>query len=461
MSTWSQAVKSPTSAVRSKCKRHLHSHGIRGGSSYRSASTHETPTIKWTADQQTYTRSLLRALLREATYLPDGHARLYISSRIVSRFRDYTPPNKATSLLDDRRDEQVKEARKHLSELRRANLGDVKAMTKLLHLTYGRTGKRRHEMLAPLLEPDIVERAAETTPQHPSTTINNDSTNNNITINTNNNSNTNNDTGNNTNNKPNWQDLTRLPSKLKALVISQTRTQPASPTRPNTRHLKPQIPATNVWERPMPQKRVKNMTKDWYAQLLQRTLPPLPTALWEDLKLRALGRLPLECLVERRRTLKPVASQDHQNSDADRTRVLEREIGVADLTSVDAVLERVDDKARPRTVDTRFMRRRWSAIFAQSAKMVWLADKNVWEITWGHDVLLDDAKMRASHTAATSPPSASRSSSVPLSTSPARSSPKSSSPAWSSPSSSASSASQSASSVAHPRTKQPRHKRQG
>lgn len=44
--------------------------------------------------------------------------------------------------------QHLKEARHELRFLKRANLGDLKAVNKVLQLTYGRIGKRKHQLLA-------------------------------------------------------------------------------------------------------------------------------------------------------------------------------------------------------------------------------------------------------------------------------------------------------------------------
>ena len=46
-----------------------------------------------------------------------------------------------------RLDSLRKYGRKWLKRLKRANLGDVKAIQTVLNHTYGRTGKRRHQLL--------------------------------------------------------------------------------------------------------------------------------------------------------------------------------------------------------------------------------------------------------------------------------------------------------------------------
>lgn len=94
--------------------------------------------------RQTKSIHLLRALLRESTYLPDAVARQYFRNYVVSRFKAYQPKQNATSspavqLLDkyrhrnfkrrqlsiilERTSKLQKKAQKGLYYLRRANQG--------------------------------------------------------------------------------------------------------------------------------------------------------------------------------------------------------------------------------------------------------------------------------------------------------------------------------------------------
>src|SRR3954447_19308555 len=104
--------------------------------------------------QSCKSRHLLRHLLREATYLPDPVAREYIHRHILRRFRDYyqnplyeghvEPPH-------NKRLKSVREnARRALSLLIRANMGQYESLQRVLFLAYGRIGRRRHELLSEL-----------------------------------------------------------------------------------------------------------------------------------------------------------------------------------------------------------------------------------------------------------------------------------------------------------------------
>ena len=118
---------------------------------------------------------LLRALLREASYLPDATARQYFARHIVNRFRAYQPQaNATTSLRADAIDRRrngafrrrpaaiiqrrtaplLRKAHKALNYLRRANQGEMACLQKVLYFAYGRLGRRRYALLEALLRPD-------------------------------------------------------------------------------------------------------------------------------------------------------------------------------------------------------------------------------------------------------------------------------------------------------------------
>ena len=69
----------------------------------------------------------------------------FATNRIRFRFRDNIQEQGANRLH-----KLLKEGRHQLRFLKRANLGDLVAVEKVLQLTYGRTGKRKHELLAVL-----------------------------------------------------------------------------------------------------------------------------------------------------------------------------------------------------------------------------------------------------------------------------------------------------------------------
>ncbi|KAK3064860.1 hypothetical protein LTR53_018353, partial [Teratosphaeriaceae sp. CCFEE 6253] len=92
--------------------------------------------------------------------------------------------------------------------------------------------------------------------------------------------------------------------QLRALLTSQTRHPPPHLTRPPLRRLAPRLEELNAWMRPMPLSRVKNQTQEWYARTLERTHAPLPLAEWTRLRALALGEISEE--MPRRRSAREV-----------------------------------------------------------------------------------------------------------------------------------------------------------
>lgn len=85
---------------------------------------------------------LFRKLLRQASVLYDDVARTYMTRFIKQRFhlnRRVVNGWRATKLL--------KEGRRGLSVLIRANAGETKALHSVLRMSYGQTGRRKHELL--------------------------------------------------------------------------------------------------------------------------------------------------------------------------------------------------------------------------------------------------------------------------------------------------------------------------
>jgi hypothetical protein len=252
---------------------------------------------------------LLRAILRECTYLPDAEARIAIKRQVLQTFRATEckvrrSSHHDTSTSDSFRaptrrgdDEKLKiqkwlrKGYKGLRQLQRANEGEIRPLLKILHYTYGRGGRRRHELLRPILSPDVVVADSVTLEQQ----LRNAQT---------------------VHEPQNW-DLTTVPvpamfgpavfkgnfvhypissryGRLKALVRSQSRTRlPALNGRPNVtiRSEVCKVPTKNIWARSMPRKRAKNMVRKWYNLILSRVIPPLPEHEWTHLQGKINGKV--------------------------------------------------------------------------------------------------------------------------------------------------------------------------
>ncbi|RPB10612.1 hypothetical protein P167DRAFT_525646 [Morchella conica CCBAS932] len=172
------------------------------------------------------TKQLLRHLLRQASVLYDDVARIYITRYIVQRFR--------VNLTADswRRTKLLKEGRRGLSILIRANAGDPKPLTKIMEMSYGRTGRRKHELLEPILKQDPEVEPEPLIPDEPRS-------------------------------KP-----PAISAALRVLLSSQH-------GRNITSKIVPKLPETNIWGRPLPIRRKVNMLHRHHSSLLTKVLPPL------------------------------------------------------------------------------------------------------------------------------------------------------------------------------------------
>ncbi|KAK3714299.1 hypothetical protein LTR37_007885 [Vermiconidia calcicola] len=330
-------------------------------------------------EHKSQSRHLLRAILRECTYLPDSSARQWISQHVIQRFRTYSfkvwkHRKGEGSGLDERLQRKLKEAKHALAQLRRANEGERNCLLKALLTTYGRVGKRRHELMRPLLplkgqgdvntllgdrdeavgsaeevgetldetvesedaisEPDLTEAVHEADNALPT---------------------------------PKQFRTLELTPQLRALVVAQIKRPPPNLTRSNPRRLNPDIPALNSWLRPMPQKRVKNMKKKHYAQLLDRVQPPLPKEEWLQLRDLAYGKTPWSGGTVARRKAPSSRTDSPLEMVVQYGKVPDRAFG-----------NREGHSSTPR-----FMRRLYAQVFAQCPLMEFEAGINEWKVIWG------------------------------------------------------------------------------
>ncbi|KAF2870636.1 hypothetical protein BDV95DRAFT_453199, partial [Massariosphaeria phaeospora] len=324
---------------------------------------------------------LLRALLRETTYLPDRTARQYFTRHVVHRFRAYQPSqNQNAARVDRHRRRHLsaitartratqKTAQKSLNYLRRANQGELPCLQKVLLLAYGRLGKRKYALMNQFLKPDVVpggdgvvapppelgplqrlyhcnERflSVFSAPRKLSET-------------------------------ENAIEVAPRFGRLKLVLKSQVKRSIAI-SRPLKRdHLK--MPIHNVWMRPMPVKRARNIVRRWYADVMTRLLPPLPDQEWLDLEAMTNGTKRID--FARRRT--PATELDPQPvpDEARLTTLLQDALALDKPSKADRPI----GPQRPHTVNVRFMRRLYSKIFNYCCKLDWDEQSATWIITWG------------------------------------------------------------------------------
>ncbi|KAI9668899.1 MAG: hypothetical protein M1817_005189 [Caeruleum heppii] len=314
---------------------------------------------------------LLRALLRQCTYLPDPQSRLYLRHHILSRFRlnrfrgpkfsaSFTPAPSAEP-APPRLRTALKDARKSLSLLIRANAGYPRALLKTLIYTYGRSGKRRHELLRPLLLPDTPSSHADVAEQaarQPSSTSRNPL--------------------DHSSDLRNWPAIS---SQLRALMRSQ-RDQPhlsRTSRGPRLKHIVPQIPKENIWKRPLPKKREKNLRWKFYAETLDRLCAPLPEEEWSYLYSVVHGTIPPSMPVPRRVALKPAEAVPPTLLTASQLSLT----GQSPLAAPKSPLPS-GHRERPHNFTTRSMRRLYGVIFAESPRMRWDGSQGKWLVEWGH-----------------------------------------------------------------------------
>ena len=269
------------------------------------------------------TLHLLRSLLRECTYLPDPAARVYAHSYILNRFREYCPRQhhrQARLPTDGRRSALLRQARKGLSLLIRANTGEFDALKRVLGLTYGRIGKRRHELLTYARAPGNLQNHDEVVALSAASS-------------------------------ETMHRREYLDPKMKALIKAHTGRKEHIFWRPAIKSLAPKIPSTNIWGHPMPLKRKVNMEKRWYADVLDKISPPLPIHEWRRLRDLALGESEWSGPITRRgNSLQTLSISNVRN---------------------------------PHQLTARYMKRLWSKVFIQCPIMTWDNTKSQWRVRWG------------------------------------------------------------------------------
>lgn len=279
---------------------------------------------------------LFRALLRQASYLPDQASRQYFHGHITRRFRADWPCRKASGktqrLVPKRRtNEHMAEARQGVKFLIDAHHGSRPHMQKVLEITYGRRGKRKHELLRELMPKKPIP-VDETALQELADALESNRS------------------------SPNVKEP-RLTEKMVALIRSQKAQKDQMFTKPNLKSTKPEIPEINSWGRPFPRNRAKNIKKQWYKETLERLMPPLPEEEWYRLKDHALGKVPWEG-PRKRRVLSP---GEHA-----------------------PLVGRNDNVTQSwHTFTQRYMRRMWEDVFQQCPLMEWDNALSRWKVTWG------------------------------------------------------------------------------
>ncbi|KAL8780539.1 MAG: hypothetical protein Q9213_006435 [Squamulea squamosa] len=284
-------------------------------------------------------------------------------SHVVDRFHAYytkvklrdgrTVIRKNKALDEKRLCGALKDARKSLKYLQRAIDGHIQNLRTVLDMTYGRTGKRRRQLISKLQAPrPLIDDAsvAILSAQISQT--------------------------------PRSKRVPELTDELSALLKSQIKQQSSRFDRAPLRELSPKVPAVNIWQRKFPEKRRVNFIKAWYAKTLDRLMPPLEAVEWEKLQGLAAGKVHWDGPVPQRK-LGTTKIKDSGDS----YKVAKGDLPHRLTTSTERIVEKEKHPeiiSRPHQLTPRFMRRLWSNVFQKCPRLDWNNERKKWDVTWGN-----------------------------------------------------------------------------
>ncbi|KAL4784051.1 hypothetical protein BJX76DRAFT_357385 [Aspergillus varians] len=293
-------------------------------------------------------RSLLRSLLRECSYLPDPIARSTCHDQVLRRFRRYRDEPRDHILNNTERLVKLrKEARWSLSVLQRANEGYSRPLEKVLKLAYGRTGRRRVEMLNRLflLETPTNAEAVAVLVAAP------------------------------TQFTEGWSPpkviVDLLSSQKQNPFIAQISDRPSSP-----KAREPPVSVKNAWGRKMPLCRRNNIRRRWYNSVLEALLPPLPDSELKVLNGLISGDIPWN---PPRRRSKGLTTSSADVSSVDTRGGMIRKL-LTDGPQKEGTFAPYKN-GRPHKITRRFMSRLWQRISCIIPRHRWNAEtgKHVFE----------------------------------------------------------------------------------
>jgi hypothetical protein len=347
------------------------------------------------AASHTKSLHLLRALLREATYLPDAVARPYFRRYIVNRFKAYQPSRNATasfdvealekyrhrsfkrrklSVIKERTSKLQKKAQKGLHYMRRANQGEIPCLKKVLYFAYGRMGRRKYALLNDVLKPDPITdggRVLAATDVEAPTPLQELYHSNKQFLQYF-------DAPKPASNGLQVINISDRYSRLRAVLKSQY--QRGISIHRELKGPAMKTPTHNVWMRPMPIVRARNNVRRWYGETMTRFLPPLPIEEWDKLYAMINGTERISLV--RRRT-PGIDRKSVPATEAERS--LE---AVADGLSMDKLskADRPSGMWRPHNITAKFMRRLYSRLFQLCCKVEYSDDHKHWVAVWGRPI---------------------------------------------------------------------------
>ncbi|KAF2762143.1 hypothetical protein EJ05DRAFT_198942 [Pseudovirgaria hyperparasitica] len=275
------------------------------------------------------TLQLYRALLREATYLPDPAARTYVHDQVVKRFR------KRQCIEDvEKISHGLQQSRSWLSKLQRANHGDSKALGRVLMDTYGRSGARRRQLMERVINTMKLDATVDGTEECLYSDRKFASR---VSI------------------KPSKKGYSFAVSKrfplLHALMASpMARSDDTKPVLSKARIFR--VPANNIWEKPIPRKRLKNLARSWDARVLSAISLPLPAEDYERLRDMASGKVPFEGVRTRRPGIVPIP---HDMRQKEFSALLESQVSLLRPSTHDTITHQQDKPFNPSSPSFRFV----------------------------------------------------------------------------------------------------------
>lgn len=300
-------------------------------------------------------KHLLRHLLRECTYLPDPTSRNYFKEHILHRFRTYSATSIASSsVLKARIPFKLREGKKALLTLRKANGGFFLQVKKVLNHTYGRTGRRGRLLMEPLKrsvvsDAEVSDVVSRVLAKHPTILQAGIS-----------------------------DQIPHLTPPVEKLYLEQQhRSRSLDKSLRLGKTKGPEIAHLNSWQRPLPACRVKNQTKRWYAQTLSKLMPPLPVKEWAVLQGLSNGSIRWHAAQQnQRRVMVGMCTADVD------LRSLKMGLGLAATQTPPST----GGRKQPHRVTNRFMRRRWAEVLANTPCLNLDEPSGQWSVNWNREM---------------------------------------------------------------------------
>lgn len=326
---------------------------------------------------------LLRALLREASYLPDSNARLYFRRYIVNRFRAYQPASNASpsihahavekklqrsprrrhaSIIDARTAAMQRKGVKGLNYLRRANQGNYVCLEKIMYFAYGRMGARKYRLLEHLLRPDDPDALTESSPLQQlyysnerclsffdAPTVKGEGL---YSI-----------------------AISKRYARLKAAVETQSGNGVALGREIKRASLV--TPINNIWQRSMPIKRARGNVRRWYAETMTRLLPPLPDDEFDAIQAMADGTRRIGFVKPR------TPATELSSTAASESEQFSKLVHEALVLAKPSLADKRAQEGQTHHLKVRFMRRLYGRVAKYCSKMVWNEQYNKWQAVWG------------------------------------------------------------------------------